>query len=114
MTDIRIYQINLDRDDDGVVEANEVDDAHHTGAADDTHVFMDSVEGTLVDGDEVVKFVDGVVDDLRGDEFVTVEQGKLVMFHRRRILGGLHQPLVEILHLTLKEHVALGELLVDG
>ena len=90
----------------------EIHDAHHSGTAYHTHILMDAVSATLVDGNQVVWLVQAVGHHLGRDESVILKQRKLVAVIDGTILGYPIEAVAQLLHLLLQIGIPLGKLLV--
>ena len=109
-TDIRLHVEHWYHD--AVMLSHEIHDAHHSGTAYHTHILMDAVSATLVDGNQVVWLVQAVGHHLGRDESVILKQRKLVAVIDGTILGYSIEAVAQLLHLLLQIGIPLGKLLV--
>ena len=59
-----------DGDDDRIMVGDKIDYAHYPLAADDTHIAMYAIGTALVDGDEIIGFIDTILHHLSRNELI--------------------------------------------
>ncbi len=97
---------------DRVVLTHEIYDAHYAGSAYHTHVLVDAVSATFVDGHEVARLVETVVHHLGRYQPVALQEGELVAMVDGAVLGDAHERVGQLVYLLLQISVTLGEFLV--
>ena len=92
--------------------SHDINDAHDTGSADHTHILMNTLSTTLVDGHEITWLIDTVVHHLGWYQSVTLQHGKLVTVQEAAVFGQAGQTVRKLLHLMFQIHISLRQLLV--
>ena len=92
--------------------SHDINDAHDTGSADHTHILMNALSTSLVDGHEIAWLIDTVVHHLGWYQSIALQHGKLVTFQETAVFGQADQTVGKLLHLMFQIHISLRQFLV--